>query len=51
MRRNEVNRLEKTLSEFKMQSEAEIDDLRKKLLLSESEGQRTIMEYQLQCGN
>lgn len=34
-----------------MQAEAEIDNLRKKLLISESEGQRTVMEYQRQCGN
>lgn len=51
IRRGEVNRLEKELSEFKMQAEAEIDNLRKKLLISESEGQRTVMEYQRQCGN
>jgi len=51
MRRGEVNRLEKELSEFKMQAEAEIDNLRKKLLITESEGQRTVLEYQHQCGN
>lgn len=51
MRRNEVTRLEKELSECKIQSEAEIDNLRKKLLISESENQRTVMEYQHQCGN
>jgi len=51
MRRSEVNRLEKELSEFKMQAEAEIDNLRKNLLIKESEGQRTVMEYQRQCGN
>lgn len=51
MRKTEVTRLEKELSECKMQSEAEIDNLRKKLLISESENQRTVMEYQHQCGN
>ncbi|KAE9538187.1 hypothetical protein AGLY_006159 [Aphis glycines] len=51
IRRGEVNRLEKELSEIKMQAEAEIDNLRKKLLISESEGQRTVMEYQRQCEN
>jgi len=51
MRRSEVNRLEKELSEYKMQAEAEIDNLRKNLLINESEGQRTVMEYQRQCGN
>jgi len=51
MRRSEVKRLEKELSEFKMQAEAEIDNLRKNLLINESEGQRTVMEYQQQCGN
>ncbi|XP_026817802.1 protein PFC0760c-like [Rhopalosiphum maidis] len=51
MRRGEVNRLEKELSEFKMQAEAEIDNLRKKLLINESEGQRTVLEYQHQCEN
>lgn len=34
-----------------MEAEAEIDNLRKKLLINESEGQRTIIEYQRQCGN
>lgn len=51
MRRNEVNRLEKELAEFKMQAGAEIDNLRKNLLINESECQRTVMEYQHQCGN
>lgn len=51
MRRTEVSRLEKELSECKMQSQADIDNLRKKLLISESENQRTVMEYQRQCGN
>ncbi|XP_060862176.1 putative leucine-rich repeat-containing protein DDB_G0290503 isoform X1 [Metopolophium dirhodum] len=51
MRRSEVNRLEKELSEFKMQAEAEIDNLRKNLLINESEGQRTVVEYQRQCEN
>jgi len=51
MRRCEVSRLEKELSAFKMQAEAEIDNLRKNLLINESESQRTVMEYQRQCGN
>jgi len=51
MRRSEVNRLQKEFSEFKMQAEAEIDNLRKNLLINESEGQRTVVEYQRQCGN
>lgn len=46
-----MNRLEKELTEFKMQTSEEIDNLRKNLLISESEGQRTVMEYQQQCGN
>lgn len=50
MKRNEVNRLEKELAEFKMQATAEIDNLRKTVLINESESQRTIMEYQHQCG-
>lgn len=51
IKRSEVNRLEKELNEYKMQTSEEIDNLRKNLLISESEGQRTIMEYQQQCGN
>lgn len=51
MRRSEIKRLERVLAETKMQSEAEVDNLRKKLLINESESQRTLMEYQHQCGN
>jgi len=51
MRRNEVNRLEKELTEFKMQATMEIDNLRKNLLITESENQRTVMDYQQKCGN
>lgn len=51
MRRNQVSELEKKFSELKMQAKAEIDGLRNKLLITESESQRTIMEYQRQCGN
>jgi hypothetical protein len=47
----EVKRLEKELFELKTQSEANIDNFRKQLLMSESEGQRRVMEYQRQCGN
>lgn len=51
MRRSEVSRLEKELDEYKMQAEADIDNLRKNLLINESESQRIIVEYQQQCGN
>lgn len=50
MRRSEMIRLEKELSEFKMEAGAEIDNLRKNLLINESENQRTVMEYQRKCG-
>lgn len=51
MRRGEVYRLEKELTEFKMQAAMDIDNLRKSLLITESESQRTVMEYQQKCGN
>jgi len=51
MRRSEVNKLEKELTEFKMQATMEIDNLRKNLLITESENQRTVMDYQQKCGN
>ncbi|XP_050419886.1 putative leucine-rich repeat-containing protein DDB_G0290503 [Adelges cooleyi] len=51
MRRIEIARLEKDLSEYKMQAEMEIDSLRKKLLITESESQRVILQYQHQCEN
>lgn len=50
IKRSEVNRLEKELTQFKMQTGTEIDNLRKNILIKESECQRTIMEYQQQCG-
>lgn len=51
MKTKEVKRLEKELFEFKTQSVANIDNFHKKLLMTESEGQRRIMEYERQCGN
>lgn len=51
MRRKEVNKLEKELTDYKMQAGAEIDNLRKNLLINDSESQRAVMEYQYQCGN
>lgn len=51
MRRSEIKRLERVLAETKVHAETEIDNLRKKLLINESEGQRTVTEYQHQCGN
>lgn len=51
MKTKEVKRLEKELFELKTQSEENLDNFRKKLLMSESEGQRRVMEYQRQCGN
>lgn len=51
MKRSEISRLQKELAESKMQADAEIDNLRKNLLINESEVQRTVMEYQRQCGN
>lgn len=50
MRRNEIKRLEKELTETKMQGETKIDKLQEKLLVTESEYQRTVAEYQRQCG-
>jgi len=50
IRRSEVNKLEKELADIKMQAGAEVDNLRKKLLIMESESQRIVMEYQQQCG-
>lgn len=50
MRRNEIKRLEKELTETKMQGETKIDELQEKLLVSESEYQRAVTEYQRQCG-
>lgn len=51
IKRREINRLEKELTECKMQAETTIENLHDKLLIKESEGQRTLMEYQRQCGN
>lgn len=51
MKTKEVKRLEKELFDLKTQSEANNDNFRKQLLMSESEGQRRVMEYQRQCGN
>lgn len=34
-----------------MKAETTIENLQDKLLIKESEGQRTLMEYQQQCGN
>jgi len=51
MRRSEVNKLERELTEYKMEAATEIDNLRKNLLITESESQRTIMKYQQKCGN
>ncbi|VVC33896.1 Hypothetical protein CINCED_3A019370 [Cinara cedri] len=51
IKRSEINRLEKELTEFKMHAGVEIDNLNKNLLISESEGQRKVTEYQRQCEN
>lgn len=50
MRRNEIKRLERELTDYKMQGETKIQKLQEKLLVNDSEYQRTIAEYQHQCG-
>lgn len=34
-----------------MKAETTIENLQEKLIIKESEGQRTLMQYQRQCGN
>ncbi|XP_050538610.1 putative leucine-rich repeat-containing protein DDB_G0290503 isoform X2 [Daktulosphaira vitifoliae] len=51
IRRREISRLETELAEYKMKANIEIESLKKKLLLTESENQRVIVQYQHQCEN